>query len=184
MWRIMTRQQPFWFFRLEILFNIDSNAIEGDMGDRNYPWINEMHSYIVTFTCSFTAQEDTSDCLCITCRACWHSLNCNYGPKSALCFALANWPCHSIIALSCSQALLNWKLCFVLLFFFPPPLSPAPALFGPTLVHIGSSVCWPCICFTTNLTTCRWRNPCQGGLGKFWCVESSAGALLIKSTGK
>lgn len=83
----------------------------------------KVHSDTVTFTCSFAAlhtQEDPSNGLSVMCLASWHSLNCNYGTKSAPCFTPANWPRHSIIALSCGQAPLNWKL-FFFLFFSPPP---------------------------------------------------------------
>lgn len=160
----------FLFVWLEILFNRFKCRGSAQGWQKLPSELIKVHSDTVTFTCSFATihtQEDSSNGLSVMRLASWHSLNCNYGTKSAPCFALANWPRHSIIALSCGQAPLNWKL-----FFFSPS---ALALFGPTPVHIGSRVYWPCVCFNANLTTCRWWNPCQGGFGEFWCAESSAG---------
>lgn len=132
----------------------------------------KVHSDTMTFTCSFAAlhtQEDPSDGLCVTRLASWHSLNCNYGTKSAPCFALANWPRHSIIAWVAAKRR-SIESCFFFSCFFPPP---------PHWLCLDLPLCTldrlfiGLVCFTANLTTCRWWNPCQGGFGKFWCAESS-----------
>lgn len=93
--------------------------LKGTWVTETAPELTKAHCDVVTFTCSFTTQGDASDCLCITCRASWHSLNCKCGPKSAPCFRASKLasPLHHRLELQPSTAQLKAVFCCC---FCPP----------------------------------------------------------------